>query len=831
MYTSLTRLAGAAIVAVCLTASAFAQDYGRSRPLTVDDITQLESFGRGAVSPDGRWAVYEKRGAYDSIPRFEYEWRSTWTVMDLWLVDTLNPAASPQQLIPGEGPGLQRVAWSPSGGHLLISRLRDRSFELGVVSLADRSVRWTGLTPDVPRTGASAEWVSTDTVLVLVRPDHTLPEAMRYQGGSQTRIAAAWERTALGREPSRTVIDAKEGIVSTEMPSPKSALVLLNAADGSTRTVAEGRINDFAVSPDGRQAAIVQSGGGAALDRREVVQFERGERQRLSIVTLADGREFRPMEGRDVAPHLLRWSPDSHAVLVWARRDGESWADGDLVRASLDNMAFMNLDGLTTGSSMETVLGVHADWLGDRPLLYARTTGAERFDWHLLSPTAAPHPLTAALKTVPDRLATAREHDVQLFAEGGYWSLNVAGLTRLTSSGMLLEPTIASDQELVTRLKANEAPRRNWAVAHGAEGESLILTDDGRWRQLGTAKGPAGRILAVSSEAILFLRRTGLSETLYLRTSSGERRIDVVNEDLKTVKLVEPRPILHQDIDGRETRSWLFLPDDGTPVRGLVVRVYPGSVDSHVWFDPLTLTYGFRPQVLAAAGFAVLSPSMPDGRVIASRGDDFVRGVDLAVDAALAAYPQLPADRMAVMGHSFGGYAALEIAARSTRYRSYVASAAFSDMFGMWGELDPATRIFPEDGGRIRASQGWTEAGQGKLAAPPWEASGAYAASSPYLIANRITAPVMLLSADMDFVPLSQAERMFSAILRNGGQARLVTYWGEHHILWSPANIRDRFTQVFNWLDQTLTPIETVSRSNPGGAPTVGPIPRAPPPP
>ncbi|MCH4269658.1 MAG: prolyl oligopeptidase family serine peptidase [Brevundimonas sp.] len=831
MFVFFTRLAGATIMAACLSASAFAQGSNPSRPLAVNDITRLASFGRGAVSPDGRWAVYEKRGAYDSIPRFEYEWRSTWTVMNLWLADIHNPGAAPAPLIPEEGPGLQRVAWSPSGAHLLVSRLRDRKFELGVVSMADRSVRWTGLTPDVPRTGASAEWVSTDAVLVLVRPDHSLPESMRYQGGSPMRITAAWERTARGREPSRTVVDARAGVMNAEVPSPTSTLVLINVADGSARTLAEGRINDFAVSPDRRQIAIVQSGEGAAMATREVVQFERGERQRLSIITLADGREVWRMAGRDVAPHLLRWSPDSRAVLVWARQDGASWADGDLVQAASDGVTSMNLDGLTTGSSTETVLGVHADWLGDRPVLYARARGGSRFDWHILSPTTAPRPLTTALKSVPGRLAAAGRHELQLFADGGYWSLRETGLHRLTPNGMSMEPAIASDQELVTRLKVNEAPRRDWAVAQGAKGGTQILMDDGRRRQLGTATGPVGRVLAVSPEAILFLRRTGLSEALYLRTLSGERPIDAVNEDLKTVKLVEPRPVTHQDIDGRETRSWLFLPDEGTPIRGVVVRVYPGSTDSHTWFDPLTLTYGFRPQVLAAAGFAVLSPSMPDGRIIASRGDDFVRGVDLAVDAALAAYPQLPADRMAVMGHSFGGYAALEIAARSTRYRSYVASSAFSDMFGMWGEFDPATRIFPEDGGRMRASQGWTEAGQGKLAAPPWEASDAYAASSPYLIANRITAPVMLLTADMDFVPLSQAERMFSAILRNGGQARLVTYWGERHILWSPANIRDRFAQIFNWLDLTLAPINTAGQSNLGGVPTVEPIPRAPPPP
>ncbi len=86
---------------------------GQSRPLAVDDIVRLEAFGRAALSPDGHWLIYEKRGAYDAAPRFDYGPRSTWAIMDLWLVD-LRQSNPSQRLLPDEPPGLLRGSWSPS---------------------------------------------------------------------------------------------------------------------------------------------------------------------------------------------------------------------------------------------------------------------------------------------------------------------------------------------------------------------------------------------------------------------------------------------------------------------------------------------------------------------------------------------------------------------------------------------------------------------------------------------------------------------------------------------------------------------------------------------
>ena len=132
--------------------------------------------------------------------------------------------------------------------------------------------------------------------------------------------------------------------------------------------------------------------------------------------------------------------------------------------------------------------------------------------------------------------------------------------------------------------------------------------------------------------------------------------------------------------------------------------------------------------------------------------------------------------------------------------------------------------------GMAEAKLSFVASAQGGLGGPPWQDVDAYRQTSPYLRADRVTAPLLLLTADLDFVAPTQAEQMFSALSRSGKTARLVTFWGEHHHAWSPANIRERYRLILDWLDQTLPdPDVTVPAS--GGPPTPAPSSRRPPPP
>ena len=815
------RLVWAVIALACLTSPAT----GQTRPLAVDDIVGLESFGRAAIAPNGRWAVYEKRGAYDSAPRFDLGRRSQWAIMDLHLVDLARPGSPVERLLPREGLGLLRGAWSPSGARLLIYRLREDRLEVGIVTMADRSVRWTGLTPEMPLMGAAFEWVSDERVALVVRPDNSLPWLLRYYRDGQRRMTEAWRRTADGRQTSRTVIETEAGVATAETASADQALLVLDVTSGSVRTLKRGRIVDFAVSPDGARLAVTEEAGAVAVRPDTIDQAELPARQRLTVIEIQTGEATSPRSRLDVAPHLLRWSPDSSALLVWARTDDSRWRDGDLFTISragdLAVVARHGLDAMPLQGEINVLQGVPAEWMGKTPVLYARSPGGVRYDWYALSPDHAPVPLSRGISSPPTRVAAVSGAALLVFGDGALWRLDARGARRLTPTGMALEDTGISDPEKPFRLRLNDAPRRDWAAGLGPGGETFVVSREDRPRRLGTAGEPAEtRVLATEDGSTLVLERSGLVESLHLRTATGEREIDQVNADLSGVELATASPLNHLDASGRAARSWLFLPGGANPasVKGVIVKVYPGSVDRGAWSGPMTLTYGVRAQVLAGAGYAVISPFIPtEGPLTA---EVLERSVDAAVDAALEAYPDLPRDRIAVLGHSFGGNAALWIATRSARYRAYIAWAATSDMFGQWGEFTPAARAAPEEGFMFRNQQGWAEVGQGALGGPPWSNAQRYTEASPWLAAECITAPVLLIAADRDFVAVSQSERMFSALHRLGRRAKLVTYWGEEHMIWSPANIRDLYAEIFAWLEGTLADPPAATASRPAGCST-----------
>ncbi len=804
MVRTLSALAGAFLTLVCLATPVFPQDRG----ITVEDVVGLEAFGRAAISPDGRWAIYEKRGRYDSATRFDLGQRASWTITDLWLVDLRRPNAAPERLLPGEGPGLLRGSWSPSGARVLISRFAGARLEVGIVTMANRSVRWTGLTPEMPQMGAVAEWRGDDEVVVMARRDGDLPWLLRYYNASQTRTAQAWARTASGREPSRTVVDTVNRLPTAEGAGSLQILVLVDARTGKGRPLFEGTAVDFALSPDGGRVAVIEGVAPRPLPTDEMSQSEIPWVQRLVLIDPDRAVRITPDAEFEVAPHLLRWSPQGDSVLVWGRASGKPWRDGDLRKVSRDGaVTIVDRHGLdpTPGRAIDLVTGVRADWLGSVPVLFASQPEGGRRDWYALPQDGEARSLTSMVATPPDQISALRDDAFRLIADGAAWRVTGSGARRETPANGGLKAATPYDVEAPFRLRVNAAPRQTWMTALTTTGGVEILTD-ARVQTLGVGSGEPLDPLASSPSGALVLKRTGLSEALVLLTPGQARTLDRVNLGLADVALPTPTPVDHLDASGRPTRSWLFLPPSGSgqKIKGIVVSLYPGSASRGAWSGPLSLIYGVRPTLLVGGGYAVLSASIPGSEYGHDPADYFTRSVDLAFDAAVAAHPELPADQAAIFGHSFGGYAALAVATRSGRYRTYIAWAATTDMFGAWGEFTPANRAAPEEGFMMLNQQGWVETGQAGLGEPPFDASERYAKASPWLAADRVRSPVLLITADMDFVTTSQSERMFSALSRLGGRARLVTYWGEEHFNWSPANIRDLYGQIFDWLETTL---------------------------
>src|SRR5690606_20591420 len=106
----------------------------------------------------------------------------------------------------------------------------------------------------------------------------------------------------------------------------------------------------------------------------------------------------------------------------------------------------------------------------------------------------------------------------------------------------------------------------------------------------------------------------------------------------------------------------------------LIIVAYPGGA---VRPDPNPAEFSAMAnvQLLAGLGYAVLVPSLPGAGPEGPAADHTGR-ILAVLDAALAQHPELDADRVGYLGHSFGGYTGLVLATETDRVRSFVILSA-----------------------------------------------------------------------------------------------------------------------------------------------------------
>lgn len=231
-----------------------------------------------------------------------------------------------------------------------------------------------------------------------------------------------------------------------------------------------------------------------------------------------------------------------------------------------------------------------------------------------------------------------------------------------------------------------------------------------------------------------------------------------------------------------------------------VVWVYPGiSVTDNLLHRQNRLNEDgmFNLHLLAARGFAVIVPAMPvddavrQGRELAEcLADSVSPAVEAAVQAGF-----IHRDHVHVAGHSLGGWATLVLLAKTDIFRSGIAMAATSNLLSGGDDVRMRYAAICADDHQAMMENNFY------LPGPPWQMPDRYIRNSPLFSVDKISAPVLLLHGDQDYVEIAQSEQMFSALRALGRKAELVRYWGEGHVLESPANIRHAWSTILQWLE------------------------------
>jgi dipeptidyl aminopeptidase/acylaminoacyl peptidase len=218
--------------------------------------------------------------------------------------------------------------------------------------------------------------------------------------------------------------------------------------------------------------------------------------------------------------------------------------------------------------------------------------------------------------------------------------------------------------------------------------------------------------------------------------------------------------------DQMSIEGMLYLPPQSSGGKiPLVVDVHGGPTGA--WansFDPLT-------QFMLGQGWAILRPN-PRGSVgyglafaAANKNDlgggDY-RDIMAGVDAVIAQYP-IDANKLALMGYSYGGEMAAFVEGNTDRFKAIISCAPVIDQHSEYGTED---------------SSWYDRWFYGK----PWEHPADAWRQSPLSNVAHAKTPFLLIQGEEDVTdPLGQSQEMYRALRQAGVHVEMVQYPREDH--------------------------------------------------
>lgn len=782
-----------------------------ARAVQLDDLLQAEDLGQAAIAPGGRWLVIETLAPYSRATSFDFAGYSQPNLGRLMVADLDHPAPA-QPLFPqADDAGYLAGPFSPKGRSMIVYRFRERVWDTGVVDLSTRQVRWLDIATERAAYGRSLQWRSETELVLIALPDGSAPIHLRVGWEAMDRLPALWRTTRAGRDPAVSISGSGRFLDQRATMKPRR-LLKVDLRSGAIQTLASGGFFDLELSPTGRYLAAVADAEPIPLGLNDQVRVGTPTRRRdLVIVDLETSAVRRPCKTCDLLTHLLAWSPASDRVLVFSRERDQAWTEGSLLAVEAATGALARVGrGMVEPEiayDNEGIANVRADWMGADPIVYGRVVGEKRHtrsDWLRLA-ARGPVNLTKGLAQAPSRIASLQTDGLALIADGAAWRVDATGRIRRLAGGPNLQALSLPQPGFGGRFKLNAPPRQDWFLAKTPSAVERIATTQPPTSSL----IPADAIPIAQSGDHLAMRLRdghGVQQVHLARRSGPAVGLLTVNAAFAEIEPAPLRQVHHTGPDGEALTSWLYLPaaiSSGRPPP-LVVLPYPGKLQATppARYAPGAANFTPNAQLLAAQGYAVLVPSLPraeDGEPAAGLTDQILQIVD-----QIAAQGLIDPERLAMWGHSFGGYAALVTATQTGRFKAIIAQAGPADLISGWGSIPPHYRAAPEDGHPTPLNMGWAEGGQAGLGVPPWRDLDRYVRNSPVFAADKITSPLLIIQGDQDFVNLAQGEEMFAALYRQNKDAMLMTLWGEGHIPASPANLRAIYGEVLSWLDQNL---------------------------
>lgn len=567
-----------------------------------------------------------------------------------------------------------------------------------------------------------------------------------------------------------------------------SQLALVDAESGRATPLGAPAVYEEAEpSPDGAHLLV------ARLQRpysylhpaddfpKEVEVWSRDAKVEHKLASLPLADEV-PIEGVPKGPRSYQWHPTEPATLVWA----EALDGGDPRTKAAHRDRILSLKAPFDGQPSEVFKTEHRfrglEWDESGQLMFVRDYDRDK-RWvrtQLLdsnNPSAAPrvvwshssnerynHPGTPLMSVLPNgQSVIERQGDfIYLTGSGATPEGDRPFLDRLSLQTLKAERLFRSDEkayETVVALVKDDASQFITRRERPIEPANYYVrtlgpgaASDSSLRALTNIPDATPQLRDIKKQLVKYKRADGvdLSFTLYL--PPGYR------EGTRLPTVVWAYPLEFND------------PATAGQVTGSTQRYTAITGPSHLFF--------------LLAGYAVLdNTTMPIVGDPETMNNNYVEQIVASAKAAIDKAVEMGVtdpDRVGVGGHSYGAFMTANLLAHSDLFRAGIArSGAYNRTLTPFGFQSERRTL--------------------------WEAPEMYIKVSPFMVANKINEPILLIHGEADdntgTFPV-QSERMYQALRGNGATVRYVTLPLEAHGYASRETTEHVLWEMISWFDK-----------------------------
>jgi dipeptidyl aminopeptidase/acylaminoacyl peptidase len=300
------------------------------------------------------------------------------------------------------------------------------------------------------------------------------------------------------------------------------------------------------------------------------------------------------------------------------------------------------------------------------------------------------------------------------------------------------------------------------------------------------------RLLGADAKRFLTLRQTASEPPNWFLRRAGQARpaaITAFTNPAEALSRAQRQQFTFQRDDGVALNAEVVLPADWRPGSAplpTVFWIYPNDFRSaQAASEDRTSPNRFpsqsplNPEVLVTQGYAVVRPDL----AIVGTNDQYVAELQRSARAAVDECVKrgfTDRGRIGVGGHSYGAFSTVNCLAHTRLFRAGVAS----------------------DGAYNRTLTPFTFQAETRNL---WEARDTYLGMSPFLYADRIEAPLLLLhnldDTNVGTHPM-QSQRLFEALNGLGKTVQLVEYPYEDHGPAARETVLDYWARALEWYDR-----------------------------